>query len=159
MQINSLRLGQLDVPDNKIITMKRPILGFENLSRFCLIESEEMAPFLWLHSVEEPSIVFMIVNPIVFFPDYQIEVNPKEIAELEIDRLEAVETYVIATIPDDPTLMSVNLQGPVLINTEKGLGKQLILVNSNYKVNNIIMDAIEAIADESIEKEEELVGV
>ncbi|MEA3297473.1 MAG: flagellar assembly protein FliW [candidate division Zixibacteria bacterium] len=159
MLIDSFRLGQLEVPDDRIITMKRPILGFENLSRFCLVESKEMAPFLWLHSVEDPSVVFIVVNPIAFFPDYQIEVNPKEIAELEIERLEAVETYVIATVPEDPDRISVNLQGPVLINTENGLAKQLILVNSNYRVNHSVMDAIEAIADKSIEKEEEPAGV
>jgi len=154
MLIDSLRFGQLEIPDKKVITMKRPILGFENLSRFCLIEREEMLPFLWLHSVEDPAVAFIVLNPVVFFPDYRIEVNPKEIAELAIDRLEAVETYVIVTIPEDTAKMSADLQGPVLINTENGFAKQLVLVNSSYGVTHDLMDAIAAAGGSSSGKRE-----
>ena len=156
MLIESLRLGSLDIPDNKIITMKRPILGFEHLSLFCLVEREDMDPFLWMQSMEDPAIAFIVVNPIVICPDYHIEVNPKEIAELEITELSAVETYVIVTIPDDPTEISANLQGPVLINTVNGYCKQLILVNSDYEISYRILDSLPT-ADKEVEREEELV--
>ncbi len=143
MIVNTLRFGPLEVPEEKLITMERPILGFESLAQFCLIEVDEIAPFLWLQSVDEESVAFMVVNPLVFFPDYRIEVNPKEIAELKVSRVESVETYVIVTIPDDSKDISANLQGPVLINTENNLGKQLVLVNSEYHVCHSLMEALE----------------
>ena len=133
MIIESVRFGQLEIPDDKIITMQRPILGFESLVNFCLIQREDMAPFHWFHSIEDPSIAFIVLNPAVFYEDYRIEVNPKEIAELEIAELKSVETYVVVTVPEDPTKMSVNLQGPILVNTENGFAKQLVLVNSDYR--------------------------
>ncbi|MCK4301566.1 MAG: flagellar assembly protein FliW [candidate division Zixibacteria bacterium] len=158
MRINSSRLGPIEVPDDKLITMERPILGFEGLTRFCLVERDEMAPFLWLQSAEEEAVAFIVVNPRVFFPDYRIEVNRKEIAELRIKQLESVETYVIVTMKNDPRDLSANLQGPILINTENGLAKQLVLVNSEYKVGHRILDAVERL-DRTVEQKEELVGV
>ncbi len=157
MIINSLRFGPLEVPDDKVISMERPILGFEALQRFCLVEMEDLAPFHWLQSTEDPAVAFLVLNPIVFFPDYRIEINSKEIAELEVADVRSVETYVVVTIPENPKEISANLQGPILINTENNRAKQLVLVNSRYAVRHSILDAVEAF-DASQAPRKELVG-
>jgi flagellar assembly factor FliW len=156
MKITTQRFGDLMIPEEKIITMPKPVLGFEHLKRYCLIEREDTAPFLWFQSIDDPAVAFIIVNPVYFHPDYRIEVNPKEIEELEISDVRTVETYVIVTIPVDPSLMTINLQGPILINTETRLAKQLVLVNSEYGVKHRLIadgeeipvrDAVEEIAE------------
>ena len=141
--VNTHRFGSMEIPEEKIITMERPVLGFEQLSQFCLVESPDVAPFMWLQSCEDPAVSFFVVNPVLFFPNYRIEVNSKEIAELRIARVESVEIYAIVTLADDPTQISVNLQGPILINTENNLAKQLVLVNSQYQVRHYILDTPE----------------
>ncbi len=143
MKITSLRFGTLEIPEDKIISMPKPILGFEQLTRYCIIEREDSEPFLWYQSVEDPSVAFIVVNPLFFYPDYRIEVNPKEIEELKVSDVRAVETYVIVTIPTDPRNMTANLQGPILINTETRLAKQMILVNSDYRVKHFILGQTE----------------
>jgi flagellar assembly factor FliW len=159
MIVKSFRLGQLEIPDNKIIRTEKPILGFEHLSRYCLVEVDELRPFLWMQSVEDPAIAFLVVNPRVFFPEYKIEVNSKEIAELKVNRVEAVETYVIVTLPEDPREMSVNLQGPIIINTENNKAKQLILVNSDYRISHRILDTLPEEVESTQVSELEPVGV
>ena len=141
MIVNSVRFGQLEVPDDKIITMEKPILGFEQVCRYCLVEVDEIRPFLWLQAVDEPALAFLVVNPLAFYPNYKIEVNSKEIGDLNIVRASSVETYAIVTVPEDPKEMSVNLQGPILINTVNNKGKQLVLVNSRYRVQHSITEA------------------
>jgi len=158
MILNSSRFGQLEVPEDKIITMERPILGFEAFHHFCLIEIEELKPFRWLQSTEDPAVAFLVVNPVLIFSGYRIEVNSNEIAELKVNRVESVETYVVVTTPPDPQKMSVNLQGPILINTENNLAKQLVLVNSRYKVKHLILQALEEQEPQAV-PEEELAGV
>jgi flagellar assembly factor FliW len=155
MTFNSTRLGRLEVPEDKVITMARPILGFERLTEFCLVQVDAIAPFLWFHSTQDPEVAFLVVNPLVFFPDYRIEINSQEIAELEVGGVETVETYVIATVPTEFEKMSINLQGPLLINTANQLAKQLVLINSDHKVRQYLMPVGTAAA----EYEEELVGV
>ncbi len=142
MQVTTRRFGELDVPNDKLITMARPLLGFEKLKSFCMIESDDMAPFLWLQSTDDPEVAFIIVNPRLFYPDYKIEVNRAEVAELSIDDVHKVETYVIVTIPTESTKVSVNLQGPILVNTENNLARQLVMVNSEYGIKHFILDEV-----------------
>lgn len=150
MIVNTFRFGPLEVPEDKVITMERPILGFEGLAQFCLIEVDDLLPFVWFQSTDDPNVAFLVVNPIVFFPHYRIEINPKEIAELTVKRVESVETYVIVTVPEDPREISANLQGPILINTENSLAKQLVLVNSEYRVQHPLFDALEVLQGEAV---------
>jgi flagellar assembly factor FliW len=141
MIIESRRFGSLEVPSNKVIQMTRPIIGFEHLRKYCVIEMEALEPFLCLQSTEDPGVGFIIVNPRVFFPDYSISVNRQELADLNISSVADIETFAIVTCPDDPTEISVNLQGPVLINTRECLGRQMVLVNSEYDVKNLLLDS------------------
>jgi len=142
MIVNSLRFGQLEVPENKIVTMVKPVLGFENLKKYFLLEVDEIRPFLWLQSVDEPAVAFLVVNPLYIMKDYSIEINSMEIADLEIKKVTTVETYVIVTLPDDPQDLSANMQGPILINTENNLAKQLVLVNSDYRIKQLIFESL-----------------
>lgn len=145
MKVRTLRFGELQVPEENVITMARPILGFEHLTSFCLVDIEDLRPFLWLQSTEEPAVAFLVANPLIFSHDYRIEINPQEIGELIVDDVRSVETYVIVTIPDSPRDISANLQGPILINRENNLAKQLILVNSSYSVKHNLLDALDEI--------------
>ncbi len=156
MIVQSSRLGALEVPEDKLIRMARPILGFEQLTTFCLIEQESFHPFFWLQSVDDPDISFIVVNPTLFCPDYHIEVHPNEIAELKVREVRLVETYVIVTIPENSVDMSINLQGPILINTENGKAKQLVLVNSEYHVQHLISDLMDRIENGGTVKVEEV---
>jgi flagellar assembly factor FliW len=147
MIISTTRFGALEIPDDKIITMAKPVLGFEQLKRYCLIEREDCEPFLWMQSTEDPAVAFIVVNPLFFNPEYRIEVNPKEVEELRITDVKAVETYAIVTIPANPAEMTINLQGPILINAETRLAKQLVLVNSEYAVCHHIFRETPSSAD------------
>ena len=159
MLINSQRFGPLEIPDNKIIEMVRPILGFEKLTRFCLLEREEFWPFLWMQSVEDEAVAFIVVNPCLFTNDYKIEINPNEISEIEPGEPELIETYVIASVPDEWKNMTVNLQGPILVNTTNNKGKQLVLMNTDYKVQHRVFDDAKTEVTDTARTVEEPVGV
>jgi flagellar assembly factor FliW len=156
MTIQTYRFGPLEIPESKIITMERPILGFERLHSFCLVEMDELTPFMWLQSTEDPNVAFMVMNPVTLFPDYHIHINSMEIAELEVADVRAVETYVVVTFADRPEDISANLQGPILINTLNNKAKQLVLVNSQYHVKHLLLEAAEALTG-TRSKERELV--
>ena len=158
MNITSQRFGSLEVPGDKVITMERPILGFESLRFFCLVEVEELVPFLLMQSTEDPEVAFLVMNPLLFFPDYRIEINSQEIAELDVSDPSTVETYVIMTIAKKPRDITANLQRPILINARNNRGKQLVLVNSNYRVQHSVLQAAEQLSrTSSRQRDEELV--
>jgi flagellar assembly factor FliW len=157
MIISTQKFGDLEIPEDKIIRMEKPILGFEHLKKYCLVERDDCEPFLWYQAVDDPNISFLVVNPLLFYPDFRIEVNPREIEELRVRDVATVETYAIVTVPKDPQKMSLNLQGPILINTETCLAKQLIMVNSQYLVKHYVLQDLEKQTEKSGEEEEETI--
>ena len=109
MKVLTTRFGELDIPENLLIRMTKPILGFEQLQRYVIVETDDFEPFKWYQSIDDPEVAFVIVNPLLFYPDYSIEVNPKEIEELQVDNVADVATYAIVTIPSDYAKMTINL--------------------------------------------------
>ncbi len=132
--VTTTRFGELRVSVDRIIDLEKPVLGFENYNRFILVENEEMAPFIWLQAIDEPELAFLMINPALFFEDYSIEVNPREVEDIGVVDGSEVETFVIVTAPGDPRKMTANLQGPVVINTNTKQAKQLVLANSRHSV-------------------------
>lgn len=143
MKIDTSRFGILDVDDGDVIRMTKPVLGFEQYRRYIIVETDDFEPFKWFQSVENPELAFVIVNPLLFFSDYAIEVNPKEIEELEVGDVDEIITYSIVTIPTDYTRMTANLQGPILINSRTRLAKQLVLVNSRHGIKHRLLGPVE----------------
>lgn len=144
MKIETTRFGTLDVNDDVVIRMTKPVLGFEQYRTYVIVETDDFEPFKWLQSVEDADLAFVIVNPSLFFPDYTIEVNPKEIEELEVAGVDDIVTYSIVTIPSEYTRMTANLQGPILINSRTRLAKQLVLVNSRHGIKHRLFSPTEA---------------
>ncbi len=149
-RIQTIRFGDVDVPSEEIMTFPKGILGFEQYREYVVIESPDSDPFKWLQSMDEPDLAFVVVNPLVFFPDYHIDVDRQELQELKITATEAVEVYVIVSVPDgDLTRMSANLQGPLILNVEKQLAKQLVLATGGYKIAHRLIDQSAAQESES----------
>ena len=143
MKIVTLRFGELEIPDDKIMDFPKGLLGFEQFHKYIMLQRQDSEPFSWLQSIEDPNLAFVITNPAFFFPNYKIEMHMKELEDIEVNERSNVETYVIVTIPKDISQMSANLQGPILINTDSGLGKQTVLVNGPYTIQHFIMDELE----------------
>jgi len=142
MKIATFRFGELEIPDENVITFPKGVIGFEQIKKYVLLEREDSDPFCWLQSLEDPNIAFVVINPVIFFKNYKIEIHYKELEDIKATSLAKNETYVIVTIPEDISKMSVNLLGPLVVNLENNMGKQIVLTNSNYTIQHFIMDEL-----------------
>jgi flagellar assembly factor FliW len=134
MELKTARFGNMDVEDSHIITMRGPILGFEKLSRYVLIDKKEESAFWWLQSVEDGAVVFVVVNPFLIKEDYKPELPEDDVKLLEIESQTDVLLLGIVTFGSKPPEISVNVRGPIVINWKKKLGKQIILADSSLDV-------------------------
>ncbi len=143
VHIKTVRFGEITVASRLIITLPKGLLGFESGHRYVIIETPDSEPFKWLQSLDDPALAFVIVNPLAFFDDYRIDVHRRELDELSITDPAAVMTYVIVSVPDGGmSRMSANLQGPILVNTENNLAKQLVLVNGPYTTCHSLVEQV-----------------
>ncbi len=135
MKIETTRFGTVDVPEEKVITMSHGMLGFADKRRFCILQHKEGSPFLWYQSLDDPALAFVITNPWLFKPDYQVDLEAA-IQGMGWDKEDAkvpLECYVIVTIPKGaPEKMTANLIGPLLLNPKTCEGVQLVLSDDTY---------------------------
>jgi flagellar assembly factor FliW len=135
VKVETTRFGTIEVPQEKIITMARGMLGFPNVKKYCIIQHKENSPFFWYQAVDEPSLAFVITNPWLFKQDYQVDV---EIAGREMGwdgegEDVGLEVYVVVTIPKGaPEKMTANLIGPLVLNSETCEAIQIVLPEEKY---------------------------
>ncbi|MFS8582256.1 MAG: flagellar assembly protein FliW, partial [Limnochordales bacterium] len=96
MRLNTPRFGEVDVKEEDIIVFPAGILGFEHVQRYVWLEHSDDGVFHILQGVDDPAVAFVLINPLVFRPDYKVEVPPKQWAVLELDRALARDLLVTA---------------------------------------------------------------
>lgn len=135
MIVSTSRFGELLVEQDKVITMTAPFLGFPKSRRFFLRKHGPDSPFMWLQSMDDPGLAFVVMQPRLIRPDYQPALPPAVAHELELDSPADVEWLLILTIPQGrPQDTTANLLGPVALNTAKRLGRQVLLDPAQYEL-------------------------
>ena len=142
MLLETRQFGSIEITENDIIRFPKGILGFEELEQYVIIDHADSQPFRWLQCVDTPDLAFVVVNPVIFFPDYRVEVHAKEVGDIGVHDPHDVEILTIVTIPSQIEQMAVNLQGPILINAINRTGKQLVLTNGEYTVQHSITEQL-----------------
>ena len=130
--------GSMELDERQKVLFPFGLLGFESLHDYALLDAEQ-APFYWLQSLEVVEIAFVLIEPRVFRPDYSPGVAPEDLAEIGILKPEDALVFAIVTIPEDPRLMTANLQGPLLLNRETRTGRQCISSDPRWQVRHPIL--------------------
>jgi flagellar assembly factor FliW len=147
MQVATKPFGKIDVDERQKIHFPFGILGFEHLKWYVLLDAAQ-APFYWLQSLDDPKVAFVLIDPLIFRPDYRLDVAREELAEIQVHEEQDILVFSIVTIPENQELMSANLQGPIVINRSAKLGRQLISLNPSWKVRHFILKELAQVKDE-----------
>lgn len=121
--IESTRFGALDVPDEAIIEFPTGLIGLGG-TRYALIAREESAPFLWLHSVDDPSLAIPVTSPWNFFASFEVEIPDTEAERIGVRDPSQAEVLVTVRAGESIEDFRANLRAPILI--AGGRGHQVI---------------------------------
>lgn len=136
MKVKTTRFGELEVNPNDVLTFSEGLLGFENLKKYFVVDPGDSTLILWLQCTEDEKVAFPIIEPKIFKPDYIAKLLPADLNGLELDTLQTAKLYSILTIPANVTEMSANLKAPVVVNSAKKVGKQIVLQDSKLSVKH-----------------------
>ncbi len=126
--IASRLFGPLTVPRSDTIVMPEGMLGFAGERRFIMLPAAPDGIF-WLQSIDEGGLVFLLVDPFIYFPGYVVDVP--EIPEPGPG--EEVAVLTIVTLPrGDEDRCTANLQGPLVIHYPTRIARQVVLADSRY---------------------------
>ena len=84
------RFGEMDINENDIITFPNGIYGFEEIKEYIILKMDKESPFLWMQSVKDNDLTFVLIDPRIFVKDYILDVS---------DRIDSVVLNKVLGIP------------------------------------------------------------
>ena len=147
MFIKTRIFGDVEISDDKIITFDDGIIGFPELKHFAIMHDEEKgsdAGIKYFQSVEEPGFAMPVMDPLMVCENYNPQVNDELLAPLGELKDDNIIVLVTVTVPTDLTKMTVNLQGPIIINADDKKGAQIIVEGNDYPVRFPIYDILKS---------------
>ena len=84
------------------------------------------------------------MEPSIIMKNYQPKVLEQDLESLKVRDIKECKIFAILTIPENhPEEMTINLQGPILINFQEKLGKQVISLDDNHGVRMKVLELME----------------
>lgn len=131
MEVLTKTNGVVQVQDEKILTFEEGLFGFEDYKKFALIDSE-YEPFIWLQSIENQNLAFLIIDPFLVCSSYEADIDDSSLAKIGVTKPEDVVIMTIVTVPQDGSAITANFQGPLVINKQNKKCLQVILTDNRW---------------------------
>lgn len=120
MKLITNQFGEVEFTEDKVISFKNGLFGFEDLTKYLFITPNDHI-FYWLNSIDNPNIAFPVFGVRVIDDKY-----PQE---------ESHEAFGIVTLNNNPLKVTINLKAPVYINQNDKTGFQKIIDTDKYPVH------------------------
>jgi flagellar assembly factor FliW len=155
MLIETVKFGEIEIEEEKIIYFPDGIIGFPEYKRYVLLEEKKDSPLKFLQSTEKPGLCFVVIDPFYFYPEYEFEISDEVEVELEIEDANDVGVLCIVTIPEQIYLVSANLLAPIVLNLKKKKARQIILEGEKYTTKHYIIEELHNLGRKLKEEKEE----
>ena len=151
MKLTTRLFGEVDIDDSLIITFPKGIIGFPDMQKFAIIYDKDQGTgsIQWLQSLDEPAFAMPVMDPLFVKDNYNPEIEDDVLEDCK--PLEADNTLVLVTVtvPHEIEKMTVNLRGPIVINTDTRKASQIIVEDPSgeYPVKFPIYEILKANKD------------
>lgn len=144
MLVKTKFFGEVDLPEEKIITFDRGLIGLEDYKKFTILydcEKEE-TNISWFQSVDDAAFAMPVIKPWLVKENYNPIVEDELLQDLGELTEENLVILLTVTIPEQIEQMSVNLKAPLIINADTRKGAQIIVENQDYEVKYKVYDIL-----------------
>lgn len=135
--VDSLLLGPLEIRMDTVLTFPAGVPGFELLQRYALVETQR-DELVWLQSVDEPSLTFLLSDPFALVPGFEVDVPHADLVALGAGASQGSLLVLAVTQLHGGVPVSANLQSPIVIDRERRTGRQVVLPDSRYGMQHPI---------------------
>ena len=147
MIVQTRDFGVVEAPSEKVIRLTEPILGFEEQRVYLVLDQQRTQPIEWLQSVDDPSLVFPMIDAEAVGLDYSEDLARTDLSDLKARSSSDLRVLLIVVIPEDVSRTRANLRAPMILNESAGLGKQVVFYDSNYPIQFPLIQPAEAPAE------------
>jgi flagellar assembly factor FliW len=128
----------MEIDEKQLIRFPKGLLGFERFTSFALLDAEQ-APFFHLQSTDDRNLSFVLIDPFVFRPDYQIDLDDVTLSQIGLSDPKDALVFAIVTIPPGGEPVTANLMGPVIVNKRSRIAMQAVLSDPRWMTKHDIV--------------------
>jgi flagellar assembly factor FliW len=124
--------------DGLEISFPTGLVGCPDWRNFVFRLTPEHAPISALENLDDPAISLSVIDPFILRPDYAIDMSESDTQLIELEDAADAAVLAILVVKHEPTLVTANLVGPIVINSRTNLACQLVLDNPEYSVRQLV---------------------
>jgi flagellar assembly factor FliW len=133
--------GTIAVQDQDIITFPRGIIGFEDITSYCLLQRDQGSGLYILQACPEGP-AFALLDCRALITPYGVQAELDDLIDLEMRRGDSLQTFVLITRDNSAGTSTLNLKAPLTVNLRSKLGKQVIQWESAYHTKHPLVGEI-----------------
>jgi len=127
-------LGVAESQTVPVVHFAAGIPGFPHIQDWALVRLDEMGSVFDLYALDGSGTRFVAVPSFSFFPDYAPEIGDDIAEQLELaDETDAL-VLLIVTVGADLPSSTANLAAPVIVNSTKLKGAQVVLEDTTLSL-------------------------
>ena len=143
IEVDTKYFGKLEVSPHEVLHFPQGIFAFEKLKKYILLSTKKNLSFRWLQSIEEKNIAFLVTDPSTFLPGYKPVIAGESLEIIQMDSSQESGLFCIITVPNrQPEKMTINLQGPILINYDRMLAAQFVSEDDSHPVRQPLFELL-----------------
>lgn len=144
MNIQTKFHGELEIQLDQLWNFPKGIPGFEDENQYVLLSIEGNSAFQVLQSTTTPEVAFIVANPYTLVENYSFDIDEPTINLLNIKKEEEVFVLGVISIKDPFETSTINLQAPLIFQTNTKKAKQMILNDNKFSLRHPIDNQVTA---------------
>ena len=127
------RFGALEYEDESVLTFPHGLVGFDECTRFTLVERREYSPIVFLQSLDKWDLCFFAAPISAIDSSYHPAVSPEDLEHLGGPGISSSDLLFLALLcaPENGPL-TANLLAPVVVNVPMRVAVQAVRSDLRY---------------------------
>src|SRR5580765_8216056 len=123
------RIGSRTLETETLIYFEEGLIGLCEYKTFVLKQGQNLAPFRLLQCTEREDLSFLVIDPTQVLKHYHDLIPGRDWTSIGLQQSNQI-AFAICTIGPGAGEVSANLQAPILVDTDRMIGRQVILTDS-----------------------------
>jgi len=137
----------LQIQPENIFHFPEGVPAFESARQFIFFSKPDTPPFFFMQAIEPADLSFVCIDPFRICPDYRLNLSDADTEFLGLQRPEEAFVAAIVTIAPDPSNITANLHGPVVMNMQTRVGRQVVCEGGGYPTRYRLWNALGRLED------------
>ena len=121
--------------------------GFEDHKRYVLVSRNDMLPFIWLRSMDDPEVALPLISCLLLKKQVLPYITKEQLSLVGSPSLEGIAPYYVLRVDTGEGIITANTKAPIIINSKTKQGYQIFMDQENLRVDEPLVNLIPSSED------------